>query len=300
MGRSAPELVVKGLGFPECPRWHQGHLWVSDMMTKQVLEISRDGAVSVFTELPNRPGGTGFLPDGSMYVVSMQDCRLLRYDGDSCTEVANVAGHTDGWLNDLVVDGRGRAYLGDTKGRRNSDGTVTVTEASAAAPTRIMAVLPGQAPSVVATGMEVANGLVVTPDERTLIVSETVACRLTAFTIADDGSLVNRRVFAELSGEMPNGITADAEGAIWVSSHNGCFLRVLDGGEITDRIEVPGGPSYLGVACVLGGDDRRQLFLCSAEFEGRRMPTQEALYENVLRTGRVDVVAVDIPGVGWP
>lgn len=300
MGHGALELVVKGLGFPECPRWHDGHLWVSDMMTKQLLKITSDGDLSVFAELPNRPGGTGFLPDGSMYVVSMQDCRLLRYDGDACAEVADLADITDGWLNDLVVDGRGRVYIGDTKGRRNSDGTVTVTEASAAAPTRIMSFLPGQEPRVVAGDMEVANGIVVTPDERTLIVSETVARRLTAFTIADDGSLVDRRVFADLPDEMPNGITADAEGAIWVASHNGSFLRVLDGGEIVDRIEVPAGSSYLGVACILGGQDRRQLFLCSAEFEGRRMPTQEALYENVLRTGRVDVVTVDVPGVGWP
>ncbi|HJQ45714.1 MAG TPA: SMP-30/gluconolactonase/LRE family protein, partial [Amycolatopsis sp.] len=245
MGGSGPEPLLTGLGFPECPRWHRGRLWVSDMMTKQVLEISGEGTVSVFADLPNRPGGTGFLADGSMYVVSMQDCRLLRYDSAGHTEVADVAGLSDGWLNDLVVDGRGRAYLGDTKGSRNSDGTVTVTEASAAAPTRIIAVLPGQSPRVVATGMEVANGLVVTPDERTLVVSETVARRLTAFTITDDGSLADRRVFAELPGEMPNGVTADAEGAIWVASHNGCFLRVLDGGEITHRIAAPGGAGCL-------------------------------------------------------
>jgi sugar lactone lactonase YvrE len=300
MGHGAPELVVKGLGFPECPRWHDGHLWVSDMMTGQLLKLSGNGALSVFAELAARPGGTGFGPDGSVYVASMQDCRLLRYDGDAHAEVADLSAITDGWLNDLVVDGRGRAYLGDTKGRRNTDGTVTVTEASRAAPTRIMAVLPGQAPRVVAGDMEVANGLVVTPDERTLIVSETVASRLTAFTITDDGGLAGRRVFAELPGEIPNGISVDAEGAIWVASHNGSFLRVRDGGEIADRIEVPGGPSCLGVACVLGGPDRRQLFLCSAEFEGRRMPGQEAFYENVLRTGRVDVVTVDVPGAGWP
>jgi sugar lactone lactonase YvrE len=282
-----PDLLVKGLGFPECPRWHDGRVWVSDIMTRQVLNIALDGTTTVFAELPNRPMGLGFLADGDVLVVSMEDCRLLRYRDGQPTEVANLESITVGLLNDLVVDGSGRAYMSNT-GRKLGIGDRK--------PAGISTFAPGEPPRVVASGLNLTNGMVVTPDRSTLIVAETEGARLSAFSITDDGSLADQRVFAELPGEVPNGICGDAEGAVWVSSHNGAFLRVMEGGTICDRVEVAGGPERMATACTLGGDDGRQLFMASCD----RLPSHQDFLANIERTGRVDVVTVDVPGAGWP
>jgi len=289
MSAGRPEPVLDGLVFPECPRWRDGRLLLSDMPTKQVLELAADGKVTTFAEVDLWPMGIGFLPDGSTLVVSMEDCRLLRYDGDTCSEYADLSGVSVGFLNDLVVDGLGRAYASNTgrdsarKGERRPANVVLHQE--------------GSAPRAVASGFEISNGLVVTADGATLVVAETEGARLTAFSIAEDGSLTDRRVFAELDGEVPNGICGDAEGGVWVASHAGRFLRVLDGGRIVESIAAPGDGDRLAVACALGGDDGRQLFLTTAH----HMPSYEEMVgEAVDRTGRVDVVTVDVPGAGWP
>jgi sugar lactone lactonase YvrE len=288
MSHGEPELLVKGLGFPECPRWHDGHLWISDIMARQVLKITPAGEVSVFAQLAaSRPMGLGFLPGGSVLVVAMEERRLLLYQDESCTEVADLGPITVGLLNDLVVDGRGRAYMSNT-GRELGVGERK--------PANISLFAPGQEPRLVASGLQLTNGLAVTPDERTLIVAETEGGRLTAFTITSDGSLVDQRVFADLGDEVPNGICADAEGAVWVASHKGKYLRVADGGEILDSVEVAGGRERMAVACMLGGEDRRQLFMTSCD----ELPSHLDFAANVERTGRIDVVTVDVPGAGWP
>jgi sugar lactone lactonase YvrE len=284
MSSTKIELLVSGLGFPECPRWFDDHLWLSDYHTKQLLKISADGLVSVVLENPERVGAVGFLPDGAYYVVSMEDRLVFHHAEGVTTEVADLSAVCPAWLNDSVVDPHGRVYVDDTIGM-------------GADLTKIILVGLGIAPRVVATDMRGANGLVITPDGKTLIAAETFASRLTAFTITDDGSLEDRRLFADLGEEAPNGICLDAEGAVWVSSHHGRFLRVLPGGAIADVIEVPGGPQCMAVACMLGGEDRRQLFLCSADYSGQRMPD---LFGANPKTGRVDVVTVDVPGAGWP
>jgi sugar lactone lactonase YvrE len=295
----AVDLVVSGLGFPECPRWYEGHLLVSDMMTKKLHRISESGEMSVVAEFPHRPSGMGVLPDGSLVVASMFDCRILRLDGDGFSEVADLSALTPGLLNDIVVDGSGRVYVGDTIGDRNDDGTVT--PAPGPPSTNIITFTVGAPPRIVARGLGITNTMVVTPDERTLIVAETAARKLTAFTIDDDGSLSGRRLFADLPDEVPNGIALDAEGAVWVSSHSGRYLRVIEGGRVAETIDVPGNPDCIAIACIHGGADRRQLFLLSCEFpNGRRMPTLQDWLDNVLRTGRVDVTTVDVPGAGWP
>jgi sugar lactone lactonase YvrE len=282
-----PHLLVNGLGFPECPRWHNGVLWVSDIMTRQILNVGADGSTTVFAELPHRPMGLGFLADGDILVVSMEDCRLLRYRDGNSTVLADLASITVGLLNDLVVDGSGRAYLSNT-GRKLGLGDRK--------PANIVTFAAGEPPRVVASGLQLSNGMVVTPDRRTLIVAETEGARLSAFTIADDGSLVDQRVFASLPGHIPNGICGDAEGAVWVSSHNGGFLRVLEGGEIADRVEVAGNSARMATACALGGVDGRQLFMASCD----QLPSHADFLANVERSGRVDVVTVDVPGAGWP
>jgi sugar lactone lactonase YvrE len=295
------ELVLSGLGLPECPRWFDGTLWVSDFHTKQLIKVPDGGSATVFAELPSRVGATGFLPDGSFYAISMEDRRVLHFaDADSPdaapTEVADLATLCPGWLNDLVVDHHGRAYVDDTGFTTTADGTAIVWVREEMS-TSIILVGRDTEPRVVADGLKTANGMVVTPDGSTLITAETFATRVTAFTITEDGSLTDRRLFADLTGEAPNGITLDAEGGVWVASHTGRFLRVVDGGEVTDTIEVPGGPSYMAVACVLGGRDGRQLFMTSTDYWGSRMPN---LWGPNPKSGRVDVVTVDVPGVGSP
>jgi sugar lactone lactonase YvrE len=288
MSHGEPELLVKGLGFPECPRWHEGQLWISDIMTRQVLQITPAGDVTVFAELAaSRPMGLGFLPGGSVLVVAMEERRLLRYDRGSCTEVADLGAVTVGLLNDLVVDGRGWAYMSNT-GRELGFGDRK--------PANVSLFAEGREPRLVASGLQLTNGLAVTPDGKTLVVAETEGRRLTAFTITSDGSLADQRVFAELGEEVPNGICVDAEGAAWVASHKGKYLRVADGGEILDTVEVAGGRERMAVACMLGGDERRQLFMTSCD----ALPSHQDFAANVERTGRVDVVTVDVPGAGWP
>jgi sugar lactone lactonase YvrE len=276
--------VIGGLGMPECPRWHDGKLWISDHPMKQVLTVGADGVPSLFAEVPNRPMGIGFLPDGAVLVVSMEDARLLRYQGTSCAEYANLAEITVGMLNDLVVDGRGWAYASNTG--RGPHYTLPRK------PANIGLFIAGQEPRLVASDLQLSNGLAVTADGSTLIVAETLGARLTAFTIDDGGGLSDRRVFADLGGEVPNGISLDAEGAVWVSSHKGRFLRVMAGGKVVDSVDVPGGTHRMAIACMLGGADRRQLFMVSVD----DLPRDEAM----LGTGRVDVVTVDVPGAGWP
>jgi sugar lactone lactonase YvrE len=288
MRRGAPELLVKGLGFPECPRWHDGRLWISDIMVREILWLDDNGSPHTFAELPARAMGTGWLPDGTMLVSSMDDARLLRCDGGRAfAEVADLRDVTAGLLNDLVVDGLGRTYVGCT-GRPLGTGDRK--------PTSITLVADGQPPRVVASDFVLTNGMAVSADNRRLVVADTLAGTLTAFTIADDGSLVDRRLFADLGDEVPNGICGDAEGAIWVASHTGSFLRVLEGGRIADRVQVAGGRERMAVACMLGGADGRRLFMASTD----HLPGPQAFAENAERSGRIDVLTVDVPGAGWP
>jgi sugar lactone lactonase YvrE len=287
MTRGAPDLLTKGLGFPECPRWHDGKLWISDVMAREILTIDGDGTPTVFAVLPTRAMGTGWRPDGAMLVASMDDARLLRCDGGTFAEVADLRATTAGLLNDLVVDGQGRAYAGCT-GRALGTGDRK--------PTCITLVAEDQVPRVVARDFVLTNGMVVSDDLRRLVVADTLAGTLTAFTVADDGTLHDRRLFADLGDEVPNGICGDAEGAVWVASHRGSFLRVLEGGIIADRVQVAGDRGRMAVACMLGGADGRQLFMASTD----DLPGPQAFAENAQRTGRIDVLAVDVPGAGWP
>jgi sugar lactone lactonase YvrE len=287
MTAGSPEPLVKDLGFPECPRWRDGKLWVSDIMFRQILNVGLDGTWTVFAERPVRSMGTGWLPDGTLVIVSMEDARLLALRDDEWVELADLSPITTGLLNDLTVDGKGRCYVSCT-GRPLGFGDRK--------PTHVSLFVEGEAPRVVAGDFTLTNGIVVSEDLRRLVVADTLGGTLTAFTIADDGSLVDRRLFADLGDEVPNGICGDAEGAIWVSSHKGSYLRVLEGGRIADRVHVAGGAGRLAIACGLGGDDGRQLFMAS----GDHLPPPEAFDANVERTGRIDVVTVDVPAAGWP
>jgi sugar lactone lactonase YvrE len=278
-----PEVLLGGLGFAEGPRWHDGRLWFSDMGAARVMAVDLDGRAEVVLEVPTRPSGLGWLPDGRLLVVSMRDRRVLRLEPDGEVVVhADLADLASFDCNDMVVDGLGRAYVGNA----GFDLSARPLEVRAA---EVVLVTPDGEARVVDDEVVFPNGSVVTPDGSTLVVAETFGQCLTAFTIAEDGSLTDRRTFASLRGTSPDGICLDAEGAVWVADANGsACLRVREGGEVVDRVDTGRGC----FACMLGGADRRTLFLMTAEgFEGAAIRR---------RTAAIEVVEVEVPGAGYP
>lgn len=285
MARSG-RLVIDQLVFPEGPRWVEddGRLWFSDMHAHEVVAVSPGGERETIIEVPNQPSGLGFLPDGRLLVVSMTDRRLLRLDPDGLTEVADLSPHAPWHCNDMVVDARGNAYVGNF-GFNTAPG-------SGAAPstTTLVFVTPDGEASVAADDLSFPNGTVITPDGKTLIIGESRGRRLTAFDVAEDGALSNRRVWADI-GEPPDGICLDAENRIWVAvpTNPGALLRVAEGGEILERIDVPDRGVY---ACMLGGPERKTLFSLEAATSNPQ-PGDE-------RTGRIRAFEVEVGGAGLP
>jgi sugar lactone lactonase YvrE len=276
------DLIVDGLTFPEAPRWHDGRLWFSDFYSRRVLAVDVSGYVDTIAEIPQRPSGLGWTPDGGLLVVSMLDRSLLRVDGGKSRVVADLSSLATGPCNDMVVDGQGRAYVGNF-GFDRHQGEPPRTAC-------IARVDPDGRVSRAAEDLSFPNGTVITPDGQTLIVAETFAHRLTAFDVAADGALSNRRLFAQLDGCFPDGICLDAEGAVWVAdARNPRVIRVLDGGRLERSVSTGDRPSF---ACMLGGDDRQTLFVCTCTASGPAMADK--------RDGRIEAVKVDVPGAGWP
>lgn len=276
------EVLLDGLVFPESPRWHDGRLWLSDMYTHKVMNVTPDGRVETVLDVPQQPSGLGWLPDGRLLVVSMHDRRLLRLDPDGVKVAADLSDLAPSHCNDMVVDRLGRAYVG------NFGFDFLAKEPERA--TVLILATPDGATRVVADELRFPNGMAITPDGKTLIVGESYGRRLTAFTIADDGSLGKRRLWAQLDGATADGICLDAEGAVWVASPVSAeVLRVCEGGAVTHRIPV----ATQAIACMLGGDDRRTLFVLTAPLTRR----EKAL---PLRQGRIETVRVQVPGAGWP
>lgn len=219
------DVIVDGLVFGEGPRWHDGRLWLSDMHAGVVLTIDGNGTTDVVCEVPAKPSGLGWLPDGRLLVVSMIDRRILRREADGARHARRARRPGRLRLQRHVVDQRGNAYVGHF-GFDFHDG-------SAPAPAEVVLVRPDGSAVVAATGLAFPNGSVVTPDGSTLIVAESMAGRLTAFGIAADGTLHDRRVWAELGGGAADGITLDAEGAVWYADpRRDCCVRVAEGGEV--------------------------------------------------------------------
>ena len=258
-------------------------LWFSDMIAGQVMAVDMNGKAEVVVEVPQQPSGLGWLPDGKMLIVSMLDRRLLRLDAEGLVEIADLSDLASFHCNDMVVDHHGRAYVGNFGFDLNGQKPF--------APAEIILVIPEGEGRVVADEMAFPNGSVITPDEHTLIVAETFGSKLTAFDIETDGSLSHRRTWAQLDGAYPDGICLDAEGAVWVASPAGKIgaMRVREGGQITHHINVITQP----YACMLGGPQRKTLFVLTAETinpEGARAKS----------TGRIETVQVDVPGAGLP
>jgi sugar lactone lactonase YvrE len=282
-----PEVVLEGLAFGEGPRWRDGRLWFSDMHAHVVQTFDpNSGVTETIAKVPGAPSGLGWDPDGALLIVSMDDRHLLRLTNDtSVEEVADLSGYTAHPINDMVVSESGTAYIGsfgfDLHAGETPGNTV------------LLAVDRDGSHRIAADDMAFPNGMVITPDGSTLVVGESFGGRLTAFTIGVDGSLSDRRVWADLGGggRFPDGICLDAENCVWVASPGTreC-LRVREGGEIVASVSTG---DRLAIACMLGDDDRRSLYILTS----KGLDPEKA---RELRTGRLERVRVDVPGAGLP
>lgn len=289
----APELLVDGIYFGEGPRWHDGRLWFSDFYAHKVYSISLAGDLRTELEIDDRPSGLGWMPDGSLLVVSMTKRQVLRRWPDGrLTLHADLNGIATFHCNDMIVDAAGRAYVGnfgfDLDHHLETRGAPAVIADHIAA--KLACILPDGPVTIASDDMHFPNGTVITPDGKTLIIGETLAGSLTAFDIAGDGSLSNRRQWAPTWPRIPDGIALDAEGAIWIANASGpeC-LRIGAGGEVLQVIDTQD-PCY---ACMLGGDDGRTLFMLVA-------PSAASAVASVTPKGRILITKVDAPHAGRP
>ncbi len=278
-----PKTLSDDIVFGEGPRWHAGKLWFSDMFAHQVRTADASGKLETVVEVPERPSGIGFLPDGRMLVVSMHDRKLMRLDPDGLKVHADLAPHVGGNPNDMVVDPDGRAFIGNFG--------YDLFAGAPPKPATLVCVDPDGKARVVADDLGFPNGMVITPDRKTLIVAETFAGTISAFNLKSDGSLSGRRFFAHLGDRQPDGICLDAEGAVWVSCFGQDeFIRVWEGGDIAARVDVKG---RRAVACMLGGEDRKTLFLLTCD------STPEDLSAGRAKS-HLQATRLDVAGAGFP
>lgn len=285
------ETLMKGLTFGEGPRWHENKFYFSDFYSHKVYSLDLSGKHEVIVEIPNQPSGLGWTPDGTMLIVSMKDRKLMSFKDGQLTERADLTELSGFHCNDMVVDIDGNAFIGNF-GFNTYDGEEIK-------PTNLILVRPGEEPVLAADNLFFPNGTVITPDNKTLIVGETYAARLTAFDKSEDGSLSNRRIWADLKVNaeegtvpLPDGMCIDEEGAIWVASPSTAeVIRVHEGGMISERIPV----QTNAFACMLGGEDRRTLFICTSNGSG--VDPEAALRE---KSGKIEITQVDVPGCGKP
>jgi len=267
------EILMSGVAMGESPRWHENRLWFSDWGAQEILSVDASGEREVTVPVPfSLPFCIDWLPDGRLLVVSGREGRLLRRERNgSLVTHADLPGPAGMGWNEIVVDGRGNAYINGGSG--------------------IALLTPDGSLRRVADRMAFPNGMAITPDNLTLIVAESYGKKLTAFDIAPDGGLAKRRVWADLGDGVPDGICIDTEGAVWYADvPNKRCVRVREGGEVLQTINLDRGC----FACMLGGTDRRTLLLVATEWRGPAGMTDGR------RTGQVLTVKAPAPGVGWP
>jgi sugar lactone lactonase YvrE len=267
--------LANGFCFGEGPRWFEGLLWFSDMLGEAVHTVNLQSDLTTLPLPGHHPSGLGFRPDGTLLIASGVKRLLLSYDGYTVEQIADLSDLVPADLGDVVIDEAGRTYVGS----QAREGGV------------IARVDPDNSIDIVAENLDFPNGMVITPDRTTLIVAESTGRRLTAFTIGADGSLSDRRIFAEGLDGPPDGICLDAEGGVWAAmtlAH--AFERIVEGGAITDRIDMG---DRTAIACTLGGQERRTLFLLSST---------DAYPQRLIGTknSRLDAMTVDVPGAGLP
>jgi sugar lactone lactonase YvrE len=285
--KAEPQLLIDGLAFGESPRWYAGRLWVSDWGAREIIAVDLQGKREVMArvDFPSFPMCIDWQPDGRLLIVSGRQGRLMRQqpDGSLLThaDLSGLAEPSHPW-NEIVVDGRGNVYINnqgfDFPGGEFAPGTIVLLK-------------PDGSARQVAGEIAFPNGMAVTPDNQTLIIAESYGNRLTAFDIAADGSLANRRVWAALGEGAPDGICLDIEGAVWYADvPNKRCVRVREGGQVLQTIDHDRGC----FACMLGGAGRRSLFIVATEWRGT------AAMGDGSRTGQVLMVDAPAAGVGWP
>jgi sugar lactone lactonase YvrE len=298
------ETLATGFVYPESPRWYDDRLWLVDLHAHRVVTVDLAGTVRTVTELDDRPSALGFLPDGTPLIASARKRLIIRLDAGIQRIHADLNAIPGEYFNDMVVDGRGRTWV--------TNRFLPVPGANpSTSPEGLVYVSPYGECREVATNLPSPNGMAVSADEETLVVALSHDHRLAAFDIEDDGSLVNRREFAEIVDRpdqdgghrgSPDGICLDEEGAVWVGSPESReFLRIAPGGEILDRIALPA--PHRAVACTLGGADRRTLFMVISETSKETLAAAKAGPDgerNSTSKGWVDLVEVSVPGAGWP
>ena len=273
---TAAHTLLTGLSMGESPRWHQGRLWFSDWGAQEIIAVDPSGRSEVVLKAPlGLPFCIDWLPGGPLLVVSGSAGLLLRREpGGSLVTYADLTSFSAAGWNEIVVDGRGNAYVNGGPGI-------------------IALVTPDGAVRQVAEGFAFPNGMAITPDNATLIIAESHGRKLTAFTIAADGTLSDRRIWADLGSGVPDGICIDAEGAVWYADvPNQCCVRVREGGQVLERVNLDRG----GFACMLGGPDRKTLFIIATEWRGMQHIQEVA----AARTGQVLTIDAPAPGAGWP
>ena len=294
MDQYTSRIIREGLSFGEGPRWHEGRLWFSDFYRHGVFSIPADGAEERLEHVvPTQPSGLGWLANGDLLCVSATDRRVLRFAGGDQSTFADISEYCGFWANDMIVSSRGYSYVGsfgfDLDTLLNEVGVEGLL--ASPPPTTNLVVLDPEGHFVqVVPDMAFPNGSVITPDGATLIVGETMAFRLSAFDINDDGTLTNRRVWAQLDFVATDGMCLDADGQIWLANAltNRC-LRVKEGGEITGEVVT----TQNAYACMLGGDARTTLYIMSA-------PTSDRFKIADVTLGRIEVAEVATPGAGLP
>lgn len=287
------EVIAEGLSFGEGPRWHDGQLWVSDMWNNRVVTVADDGTVTTVVEAADRVSGLGWDQAGRLHIVGMSQRAILRHEPDgSLRRVATLEGVGSGWANDMLIDANDHAFVGSFGDRDQND----IPRPTALA----MVDLATGAVTEAAAEMRFPNGMAVTPEGDRLIVAETRGALLTAFDLAADGSLSNRRQVADLEYAQPDGICMDEAGAIWVatpserppdgSTHpRSQCLRIDRAGRVTDRIVT----EHHTYACMLGGDDGRTLYICTSPTSGEERAAGNGV-------AYIEVARVDVPHAGLP
>jgi sugar lactone lactonase YvrE len=280
-----PHVLLTGLAIGESPRWHKGRLWFSNWGMQEIVAVDLEGKSEVITRVPTTiPFSLDWLPDGRLLVVAGPEAQILRREPDGSLVIHTNLSNLAGGLNEIVVDGRGNIYVNGSVRDVRGGGKIK--------PGIIALVTPDGSVRRVADDIAFPNGMVVTPDNSTLIIADSFA-HLTAFDIGADGSLSNRRVWAEVHSD---GICLDAEGAIWAPSGNSC-QRIREGGQVLQRIDL----DRSCFACMLGGEDGKTLFMLTADW---RMA--ESFNDNLIRlttgprTGRVLTVPAPAPRAGGP
>jgi sugar lactone lactonase YvrE len=282
IGVNEVRTLVTGRGLVESPRWHEDRLYFSDWSEGEVLGVDLAGDTEVVARVKSLPLCTAWLPDGRLVIVSSPDGRLLRREPDGSLVTHADLGET-GW-NDIVVDGRGNAYV-----NRIGFNPVVAEEFT---PGFVHLATPAGSVRQVAGDIGFPNGMAVSPDNATLIVADSYRHHLVAFDIGADGGLSNRRVWADLGDGTPDGICVDAQNAVWYADvPNHRCARVIEGGAVLQAVELDRGC----FACALGGPDGTTLFVVAAQWRGMTEPEPVSP-----GTGQVLMIQVDVPGAGWP